>query len=783
MIAAALLAPSAFGVWAAIASYEAGLSAREAGAVPDLLADARYNAAQQDLLAQTYWMQPDRSLGLKIIQQAGEVAADLAQAGRFASPGLVRPLRELGAIEENYRQAAGKAFAPPGSPASAGADAERVASLLDRLERRLLTATQDALYQEALYADREGRIQRDVLVATPLVLGTHMMLVLAVLLLIRTKTQRDRQAAAEEAAAKDRSERRSRALLQNSLDIVIISGDADVITYQSATAAQLWGYADDRLLGRSVRSLIHPDDQPAFDDLWHQITLAAGTVRTRESRILLDDGSWRQVELILTNLTLEPAVAGIVLTARDIESRKAFELQLTQRAFFDGLTGLPNRLLLNDRLGQALVRATRRRRIVALLFIDLDNFKLINDSLGHAVGDQLLVKAAARLLACGRADDTVARLGGDEFVVLLDNLVGEAEAAVVAENVARQFACPFSLDGRDVVVSASIGVALGFPGRDDAETVLRNADVAMYQAKASGKGRHVVYDASMHRDSLARLDLEADLRQALERGEFRLHYQPIVDMASGRMVEAEALVRWQHPTRGLVQPKGFIQVAEEMGLIVPLGRWVLEQACRQAAEWARCCPVDPPIAISVNISPRQFQQPGLDLEVAEVLRSTGLRPDCLKLEITEGVIMEDVDWTIAMTGKLKKIGVKLAVDDFGTGYSSLAYLKRLPLDVLKIDQSFIQGIGSVREDTAIVQAILSLAESLNLDVTGEGIETAEQAELLNRWNCSRGQGFFFVKPVDAEAATAFLQRSFRSDGGSGTQAASDETNFPLEYSF
>ena len=783
ILAAALLGPSVFALWASVASYNAGLSAREASVIPDLLASARYGAVQQELTEQMDWMRPDPALRLRHSQEEAEVISTLEQAGKLASPALARAVGALAAIQSHYRAITENTFSTIGAAAVGHAGAAPGALLAHALAAGLLAETQNALDREAVFNNHERRIQQQVLLATPVVLAIDFMLVAAVLLLIRAKGNRDRQAAAREAAVIERSERRFRALVQNSLDVVIISGAGGVITYQSPTTAHLWGYAGDRLLGRSVRDLIHPDDEVAFDDLWRQITLTAGMVHSMESRTRLQDGSWRQVELILTNLTHEPAVAGIVLTARDIEDRKAFELQLTQRAFFDPLTGLPNRLLLYDRLKQALVRAMRRRRAVALMFIDLDNFKLINDSLGHATGDQLLVQVAARLLACGRAEDTVARLGGDEFVVLIDNLVGEADAAVVAENTAQQFHSPFLLDGREVVVTASIGVALGHPDRDNAESMLRNADVAMYRAKSNGKGQHVLFDLSMHRDSLARLELENDLRHALERDEFRLHYQPIIDMASGRMVEAEALIRWQHPTRGLIAPKDFIPVAEEMGLIVPLGHWVIEHACREAAKWAAAFPVEPPIAISVNVSPREFRQPDLDAKVAEILGRTGLRPDCLKLEITEGAIMEDVDWTIAVMGRLKKVGVKLAIDDFGTGYSSLAYLKRLPLDVLKIDQSFVSGIGSVREDSAIVRAILSLAELLNLDVTGEGIETAEQAELLSEWNCGRGQGYFFLRPVDAEGAQAFLQTSRRSMAGWGSQAASDGAESPLAHSF
>ena len=387
----------------------------------------------------------------------------------------------------------------------------------------------------------------------------------------------------------------------------------------------------------------------------------------------------------------------------------------------------------------------------------MDNFKLITDGLGHAVGDQLLKEAAARLSECVRAEDTVARLGGDEFVVLLDCLLDEADAQVVAENISRQFRRPFKLGSHDVVVTASIGVTLGDASHQDASAILRDADVAMYRAKSEGKGKHVLFDASMHRDSLAGLELENDLRQALEKNELRLHYQPIVEMHTNKLVEVEALVRWQHPTRGLIPPSDFITIAEETGMIVPLGHWVLEEACKQAAQWHAESTVTPPLTLSVNLSPRQFQQPDLDEEIADILQRTGMKASCLKLEITEGVIMRDVELTITMLAKLKALGLKLAVDDFGTGYSSLAYLKRLPLDVLKIDQSFVKGIGRNPEDTAIVQAILSLAQSFNLSVTGEGIETIEQATLLTSMSCDRGQGYFFAKPLDGSGITALLQ--------------------------
>ena len=759
LLITALLGPSGFALWAAIASYNAGLLARQASEVPDLLASARYAVAEQESLGMIYRLKADPAVRLRHDEQAAIMASALDETVLHASPDQVLEIDRLHSVHDRYLAAIGAMFssADTGNLAEVSANASKATIELRTVKNGILGMIEDALAHEAMHDNRQQSIQRQVLVATPLVLTLDIALVGVFLLLRRSHERRERHAAAREAATIQRSELRFRTLIQNASDVVLISGATNVIAYQSPSAATIWGYADEALLGRPMEDLIHPDDQTAFHDLWDQIGAASGSARVTEVRAQLQDGSWRHVELILTNLMHEPAIEGVVVTVRDIEERKAFERQLTQRAFCDALTGLPNRLLLNDRIKQGLARASRRHRLIAVLFLDLDNFKLINDSLGHDVGDQLLVQAAARLSACGRAEDTVARLGGDEFVVLLDNLAGEADAATVAEVIAGQFRCPFRLDGREVVVGASIGIALGYPDQDDAESVLRNADVAMYRAKSNGKGQFVVFDASMHRDSLARLELENDLHRAVRNEEFCLHYQPIVDMESGRVVEVEALVRWQHPTRGLIAPGNFISLAEETGLIVPIGRWVLDQACRQVAEWAVSCPSSPPLTLSVNLSPRQFQEAALDTEVAAVLRRTGLPPECLKLEITEGVIMDDVDRTITVLNKLKTIGVKIAIDDFGTGYSSLAYLKRLPLDVLKIDQSFVKGLGCNPEDTAIVQAILSLAEALKLSVTGEGIETAEHATLLHGMKCDRGQGYFYAKPLDVDGATAILQ--------------------------
>jgi diguanylate cyclase (GGDEF)-like protein len=421
----------------------------------------------------------------------------------------------------------------------------------------------------------------------------------------------------------------------------------------------------------------------------------------------------------------------------------------------DPLTGLPNRTLFLNHLEQGLARAERWARPVGVLFLDLDNFKVINDSLGHQGGDLLLVEIARRIRACVRDNDTVARLGGDEFTVLVEDIEDENEATALAERVALALRQPVRLGEREIFVSASVGVALSRPGRDGPEALLRNADMAMYQAKANGKARHAVFDQSMEARALARLELETDLRHALERDEFRVFYQPITALADGHIAEVEALVRWEHPVRGMVSPDEFIPIAEETGLIVALGQWVLETACRQGARWRDAHPEEPPI-MSVNLSGRQFQHPSLVADIRDVLLRTGLTPRALKLEITESVIMHDAEATIVALHELKELGIQLAIDDFGTGYSSLSYLKRFRVDTLKVDKSFVHGLGQDSMDTAIVRSVVALAKALNMDVTAEGIEThAQRAELL-ALGCDRGQGYLFARPLPAHELDPLL---------------------------
>lgn len=440
---------------------------------------------------------------------------------------------------------------------------------------------------------------------------------------------------------------------------------------------------------------------------------------------------------------------GRVWSFSDITVRKTNEERLAHQAFHDVLTELPNRALFLDRLERAISRAKRHHQYPAVLFLDLDRFKLINDSLGHEAGDQLLVAVASRLRDCLRPEDTAARLGGDEFTILLEYITGVEDAIRIAERIAEELRSPFVIGKHEVFTTTSIGIALNGDETEHAEDLMRNADAAMYLAKSRGKAHYEVFDPNMTVRTLEHLELENDLRRALKRGEFYLVYQPIVDLASGRVVGAEALVRWQHPRRGVVLPNEFIPLAEETSLILQLGQWVLRQACMQACAWAEMYPASASYSISINLSARQFGQSHLIEEVADVLQETGIDPHRVVFEITESVIMEDAESTVGTLLALKKLGVQLAIDDFGTGYSSLSYLKRFPVNTLKVDRSFVAGLGSDSEDTAIVRAVITLAKTLGIAVVAEGIETPAHSQHLRDLQCELGQGYFFSRPLTA----------------------------------
>ena len=499
---------------------------------------------------------------------------------------------------------------------------------------------------------------------------------------------------------------------------------------------------------------IHPDDRDQVLADEEAILVSAGTKsEAAQYRMVTRDGRtiWvsDDASVIKNGSGASLYWSGIL---SDITDRKVLEEQLKHQAFHDPLTGLANRALFVDRVEHALARGERDGMRVAVLFVDLDDFKTINDSLGHNGGDEVLVAVAGRLRECFRPGDTFARFGGDEFAILVED-TSLSNATSVAYRIVDALGEPFSIGGREVMIHASVGIEFAEAQGTRTDELLRNADVAMYVAKGKGKARYQLFEPSMHTAALRRLEVKADLRRAVEKDEFVLHYQPIVSLNGGALLGMEALVRWNHPERGLLPPLDFISVAEQSGLITPLGRWVLREACRQATKWPLS---NPSISLSVNVSTTQFQQPGLVEDVANALWDSGLDPSILTLEITESVLVHDTDAVIEKLHRLKDFGVKVAIDDFGTGYSSLGYLKRFPIDILKIDKSFIDGVGNGAEEAAIAQAIIKLGESLGLEVVAEGIELPEQIDALQLLRCERGQGFFFSAPVDAETMGGLL---------------------------
>ena len=514
------------------------------------------------------------------------------------------------------------------------------------------------------------------------------------------------------------SEERFRALIHNANDIIAIIEPDGTRRYASPALQRSLGYSADAPLPPRDFALVHPEDVPAL-----QAGLRDCLVAPREQvevayRLRARDGSWRHFEAIVTNLLDNEAIGGLVLNSRNVTARKEAEAELLHWAFHDTVTGLPNRLVLMDRISQALGRARRGASAVAVITVALDRFKLINDSLGHDVGDRLIAAVGTRLRRATRDGDTVARLNGDLFAILVETVRDAGEALALAERIRTTLTRPFGVGEREVVLSASLGIALSARGRHTAEELLRDADAALSRAKARGKGRCEIFDAS-NGAAVERLELEQDLRRALDEQMLHLHFHPQLDLRTGRLDGLEALVRWRDPRRGDVPPGQFIPVAEETGLILPLGRWVLTTACRQARVWAGrggCAPL-----VAVNLSVREFQHPDLPGDVARVLAETGLAPSRLQLEITESAAMEDIDGAITTLEALRALGVRLALDDFGTGHSSLSYLQRLPVDTLKLDRAFLGGTGpEATRGRAIIPAITALAHALDLTVVAEG---------------------------------------------------------------
>ncbi len=532
------------------------------------------------------------------------------------------------------------------------------------------------------------------------------------------------------------------------------------------------GYEEAELLSSNIHDITHRDDLVALDEQIQR--LADGTISSHQTEIRYTHKNRQDVWAHLGMSLVRDGRTNplhLIFQIQDITDRKRDQEQLLHDAFHDALTGLPNRALFMDHVKMAIQRSRRSGdRLFAALFLDLDRFKIINDSLGHMVGDQLLVGIAHRLEACLRPGDTVARLGGDEFTILLEDLSGNEDAIDVARRVQEAVTQPFNIGGHEVFTTASIGIALSTTGYERAEDLLRDADTAMYRAKMQGKKRHVVFDKAMHDRAMELLQLETDLRRAIQRREFFLNYQPIVSLETGKVSSFEALVRWRHPERGLVMPGEFISVAEETGLIIPLGQWVLAEACRQMREWQKHYLIDEDVTMSVNLSSRQFSQADLIEQVSSVLRETGLPALNLKLEITESMVMENFDTAIQMLTQLRNLGVGLSIDDFGTGYSSLSYLHRFPIDTLKIDRSFVTQMTDNTENAEIVRTIVTLARSLGMNVIAEGVETRAQLTQLRDLGCDFGQGYLFSKAVGAPAA---LDLALKSDFASLIETRED----------
>ena len=561
---------------------------------------------------------------------------------------------------------------------------------------------------------------------------------------------------------------------ENAADMIALVGSDGRRLYNSPAYQKVLGYSAEDLKSTSSFEQIHPDDRPRVLEAAEKARLT-GRGERMEYRVRHKDGSWRTLESTASPIrNAKGQTDKLVIVNRDITERKRAEEMLAHNAFHDGLTNLPNRALFLDRLQHTLTLSKRHPNYkFAVLLIDVDEFRLVNDSMGHSAGDELLIQIGQRLRESVRRadmvsrprisytpdqpldDDTLARLGGDEFAILLDDIRDPVEAVRVAERLQAELAAPFLVDQQEIVISASIGIAASTSPHTQAEDLLRDADIAMYRAKRAGKARCEVSDPAMHANAVKRLQLETDLRKAFDQAEFRVYYQPIVWLQTGRIAGFEALTRWQRP-EGILAPMEFIAVAEETGLIIPMNRQLLREACQHLRSWQSEFPSSPPLTMSVNLSSREFAQPDLASEIRKSLEETGVDPGCLQLEIIETIAMGDAEKSGHVLAHLKALGVRLSIDDFGTGYSSLSRLRRIPVDTLKIDRAFISNMDRDPESREIVRIIIMLAHNLGLKAVAEGTETEGQVNLLKQLNCEMAQGYFFSRPADDQAMLKLL---------------------------
>ncbi len=546
-----------------------------------------------------------------------------------------------------------------------------------------------------------------------------------------------------------------RSLYASSPQAGLVLDGAGLVVLANARAERLLGCPRAELIGRAIEDFILWGTEPAAPGEAGPAD-PEGEDQVIEAHARREDGSELPVRLTVTPVRIEDQeFRSLAIVDRSEAARRAALRE--HEASHDPLTGLPNRTLFLDRLEHALARARRSMRPLAVVFLDLDDFKLINDTRGHDVGDLMLVALTPKLASALRPGDTIARFGGDEFVVLCEDLTGEADAIGIATRIAEASSAPVRVGGVEHTITVSAGVALvGDPATASPAGLLRDADAAMYRAKAGGKGRVAMFDEGMRARLIERVAIESSLRKALDRDELRVFYQPVMSLRDNRIVSVEALLRWQHPHRGLLEPGAFIAVAESSGLIVRIGEWVMEQACLQAVAWQAAAPDAEPIHVSVNVSAQQLIRSDVASSVARVLDVTGLEPGLLDLEITEAMLLRDVDSSASALQNLKRLGVRLVLDDFGTGYSSLSFLKRLTIDALKIDRSFIENLGEEEEDGMIIGAVLSMANALDIDVTAEGVETGAQLARLRTHGCDSVQGFLFSRPAPAEKISTLI---------------------------
>jgi diguanylate cyclase (GGDEF)-like protein/PAS domain S-box-containing protein len=549
----------------------------------------------------------------------------------------------------------------------------------------------------------------------------------------------------------------------NSIGDAVMSTDEWCnVTYLNVVAEKLTGWRREEAAGRPLTDVLHIVDSTTREIVPNPMALAIRENRTvgltPNCLLIRRDGIEAAIEDSAAPIhDRRGQVTGAVMVFHDVSSARALSLRMAYLAQHDSLTDLPNRILLNDRLAQAMASANRRHHKLAVLFLDLDHFKHINDSLGHAIGDHLLQAIAKRLLACVRSSDTISRQGGDEFVILLSDVMHAQDAGISADKILLALNEPHHIDSHEIHISGSIGIVTYPDDAADSQTLMKNADFAMYQAKDSGRDNYQFFQSSLNATALERQAIESGLHRAIERGEFVLHYQPQMNLSTGVIMGVEALLRWRHPKRGLLYPAQFISVAEEHGFIVPIGRWVLREGCRQAMAWQKAGL--PPMRIAINVSSVELRAKNFLEGVRAVLQETGLNPRYLELELTETFLMQDSSATAVVLESLKDMGVQLALDDFGTGYSSLSYMKRFPIDTLKIDESFVRNLATDADDASIVSAVIAMGKSLHMLVVAEGVETAEQAALLRDRHCPEAQGFFFSRPVAADGIAPILKRS------------------------